>query len=146
MLHGGLFVWRRLIAIDLDRRRREHVITEWNHPCQRSRFDARQCPNAVQQLTVKNLRTPGFVTGRKQIYDGDDHVGRKAGAGVSHFVQALQKQASADKQNETERDLHQDEGRTKPRSTASAENAAALAFKRARKIDMARLNRGHECK
>src|SRR5256714_1244530 len=94
---------------------------------------------------MKDFRAIEFVTRRKQIdYRHDYVVGEETGTGVLHSLQALQKQSGAGEENKTERDLDQHQSRSQSRSPAAANHSATLAFERAGKIDMARLNRRHE--
>src|SRR5207248_6988990 len=100
--------------------------------------------NSIEQLGDEGLCTIRLVAGRKQIGPGRHHTGRKTGAGVSHFVKALQKQPGPGKENETERDLDEYESRAQPRSTAAGNDTAAIPLERSRKIDVTRVNRRHE--
>ena len=94
---------------------------------------------------MKDFRAIEFVTCRKQIHDRHDHIiGQETGTRVLHSLQALQKQAGAGEKNKTERHLNQNQSRTQSRSTAAADHASPFALERAGKIDMARLDGGHE--
>jgi hypothetical protein len=60
-------------------------------------------------------------------------------------LQALQKKCGASEQNETKRYLDKNETRAQSRSAAATHHTAAFTFQCAGKIDMARVNGGHEC-
>src|SRR5205807_6516119 len=108
-------------------------------------LDTGERANAVEQLRMKNFRAIEFVTCRKQIDDRHLHiVGEETRTRILHSLEALQKQAGAGEKNKAERDLDQHQCRAQSRSAAAADHAGAFALERAGKIDMARLNRGHE--
>jgi hypothetical protein len=69
-----LLIGRRQVAVDLDRRGRRRVVTEWSQSRQSRRLDTGKRADAIEQLGMKNFRAIEFVTCRKQIHDRRDHI------------------------------------------------------------------------
>lgn len=69
-----LLIGGGLVAVDLDRRGRRRVVTERHYPRQSRGLDTGKRADAIEQLGVENFSAIEFVTRRKQIHDGHDHV------------------------------------------------------------------------
>src|SRR4029077_6177546 len=103
-------VGRRHVAVNGDGSGRRRNEAQRNKSRERSGFDARERVNASDHLLLKILGALRAVAGAVEIDLSYENVASgKTGAGVAHFVKALQEQRGAEQKHEAERDLHEDE-------------------------------------